>query len=550
LLSFSTLYKEPDNFMDWNGGEQYTAYLQLKPGASAAALEKKFPAFMWKHINQDYSTVGMKVDAFLQPLKDIHLYFSDNSDSLRTNIYVFSIIAVLILIISCVNYVNLTIAQAITRFKEIGVRKVLGAVRSQLIKQFLIETLLITTVAFLVAVGLVVLFSPIYQQVLGKTLPPLGITALPALLLLFIIVMAVGIISGSYVAFYLSSFNAIRIFKALMPQSSQSIFRKGLIVVQFAITIGLMACTLLVSQQLRYSKNINMGFDKDHILVLPLVGETTAQAYPLLKQKLSQIAAVRELCAVSEIPYDGITNNGFIPEGDSKAMIIHQLDVDENFLKTFHIKMISGNFFSKDLPTLSDGYVINETLALTLGWKNPVGKTISRNGEHKVIGVVQDFHFASLHDKIAPLIITNKPWGDRYSYLAIKYATDNTPVFVNGVKQTWKSTVAGGPFDYWFLDDAFNTIYKSEERFRQIFTYFSALSIILSLAGVFGLVALSLKQRTKEFGIRKVLGARVQDMISLATKDFVRMIALAAVLVTPVAWMYINKWLENFAYRI
>ncbi|HYK47501.1 MAG TPA: FtsX-like permease family protein, partial [Parafilimonas sp.] len=369
-------------------------------------------------------------------------------------------------------------------------------------------------------------------------------------LLLFIIVMTVGIIAGSYVAFYLSSFNAIRIFKALMPQSSQSIFRKGLIVVQFAITIGLMACTLLVSQQLRYSKNINMGFDKDHILVLPLVGETTGQAYPLLKQKLSQIAAVRELCAVSEIPYNGITNNGFIPEGDSKAIIIHQLDVDENFLKTFNINMVLGNFFSKDLPTLNDGYVINETLARTLGWKNPVGKIISRNGEHKVIGVIKDFHFASLHDKIEPLIITNKPWADRYSYLAIKYTTDNTSAFVNDIRQTWKTTVAGAPFDYWFLDDAFNTIYKSEERFRQIFTYFSALSIVLSLAGVFGLVALSLKQRTKEFGIRKVLGARVQDMIGLATKDFVRMIALAAVLVTPVAWTYINKWLENFAYRI
>ena len=293
-----------------------------------------------------------------------------------------------------------------------------------------------------------------------------------------------------------------------------------------------------------------MGFDKDHILVLPLVGESTRQAYPLLKQKLSQTAAVQDLSAVSEIPYDGITNNGFIPEGDTKAMIIHQLDVDENFLKTFNINMVSGNFFSKDLPALSDGYVINETLAQTLGWKNPVGKTISRNGEHKVIGVIKDFHFASLHDKIEPLIITNKPWGDRYSYLAVKYSTGNTSAFVNDIRQTWKTAVADAPFDYWFLDDAFNMIYKSEEHFRQIFMYFSALSIVLSLAGVFGLVALSLKQRTKEFGIRKVLGASVQDIIGLTARDFVRMIVLAAVVVTPVAWIYINKWLENFAYRI
>jgi putative ABC transport system permease protein len=270
----------------------------------------------------------------------------------------------------------------------------------------------------------------------------------------------------------------------------------------------------------------------------------------LLQQKLSQIPAVQELSAVSEIPYDGITNNGFIPEGDTKAMVIHQLDVDQNFLNTFNISMVSGNFFSNDRPALRDGYVINETLAETLGWKNPVGKTISRNGEHKVIGVIRDFHFASLHDKIEPLIITNKPWGDHYSYLAIKYATDHTSAFVNDIRQTSKIAVAGAPFDYWFLDDAFNTIYKSEERFQQIFFYFSALSIILSLAGVFGLVALSLKQRTKEFGIRKVLGARVSDIIGLTAKDFVPMIILAALIITPVAWIYTNKWLQSFAYRI
>lgn len=550
LLSFTTLYKEPGNFMDWNGGQQYITYLQLKGGSNRESLQKKLPAFMWKHINREYSKVGFRTDVSLQPIRDIHLYYSGNSGTLRANIYVFSIVALLILIISCVNYVNLTTAQATTRFKEVGVRKLLGAARGQLIKQFLIETVLVTTIAFMMAIALVMLLTPVYQQILGKNLPSVSLVTAPALLLLFIIIMIVGAIAGSYVAFYLSSFNVMGIFKALLPKSGQSIFRKGLIVTQFAISIGLMSCTLLVSLQLKYSKNTNPGYDRDHILVLPLVGEKTKEAYPLLQQKLSQIPGVRQVSALSEIPYDGIAGNGFIPEGGTKAMIFHQLDADEFFLKTFNIKLVSGNYFSKDRPVINDGYIINETLAKILEWQNPLGKTISRNGEHKVVGVIKDFHFASLHDKIEPLIITNKPWGNQYSCLAIKYQTGNTSAFLDHIKQVWRNSLSDAPFDYWFLDDAFNSIYKNEERFQRLFLYFSALSIILSLAGVFGLVALALKQRTKEFGIRKVLGAGMADIIKLTVKDFIWLIVAGALIATPLAWYYMNGWLQDFAYRI
>jgi len=550
LLSFSTLYAEPGNFMDWNGGEQYITYLQLKDGVNRESFEKKLPSFMWKHINGEYAKRDLRIDASLQPIQDIHLYYNDNSNTLRTNIYVFSIIALLILIISCVNYVNLTTAQATSRFKEVGVRKVLGAARTQLIKQFLIETLLATTISFIIAIVLVILLSPVYQQMLGRNLPSLSLRTAPMLLLLFIIIMIVAAIAGSYIAFYLSSFNVTRILKALLPQSGQSIFRKGLIVAQFVISIALMSCTLLVTLQLKYSKNINPGYDRDHILVLPLIGEKTMEAYPMLQQKLSQMSGVQQVSALSEIPYDGISNNGFVPEGDTKAIIIHQLDADENFLKTFNINLAAGNYFSKDRPTLTDGYIINETLAKTLGWQNPLGKTISRNGDHKVVGVIKDFHFASLHDKIEPLIITNKPWENHYSYLAIKYQTGNTSAFIDYIKKIWRNTLSDAPFDYWFLDDAFNNIYKSEERFQRIFLYFSALSIMLSLAGVFGLVALTLKQRTKEFGIRKVLGAGIVDIIKLTVKDFIWPIILAALIATPLAWYYMSEWLQNFAYRI
>lgn len=550
LASFSTLYAEPGNYMDWNGGEQYTAYLQLSGATAAAELEKAFPAFLWKHINQQYATRGIKIEAGLQPLTDIHLHYGENAGTLRTNLYIFSIVALLILIISCVNYINLTTAQAATRFKEIGVRKVLGALRGQLVKQFLAETAIITVVAFCVASLLVIVLSPVFREAAGKPLPPLTINMLPVLLALFLAVMFIGAIAGSYVSYYLASFNISSIFKAVLPKGSQSRFKKGLIVVQFAVAIGLVACTAAVAMQLRYGKTMDMGFDREQVLVLPLTGETARKSYAVLQQKLRGLPAVQQVSAMSEIPYNGFTNNGFVPEGDTKALIIHQLDADEHLLETFHIRMRSGSYFSASDPALGNGYVINEALAKILGWPNPVGKTISRDGVHPIIGVVSDFHFASLHDRVEPLIITNKPGDGRYSYLAIRYMGGDAAGLVASVQDAWKHIFGAAPFDYWFLDDAFNTVYKSEEQFRQVFMYFSVLSVVLSLAGVFGLVALTVKQRVKEFGIRKVLGAGTVDIILITVREFAALVVLAAIIITPGAWYYIHSWLQNFAYHI
>ena len=254
--------------------------------------------------------------------------------------------------------------------------------------------------------------------------------------------------------------------------------------------------------------------------------------------------------AVSTIPHDGIPNNGFIPEGDTKAMIIHQLDGDEDLLKTFRFKMLSGNFFSKDKPTDADGYIINETLAKTLGWQNPIGKTIESNGVHRVIGVVQDFIFASLHQNIGPLIITNHPWLNRFDYLAIRYKSNIPAPLLKQIKNIWQNMDAAAPFDYWFLDESYNNLYKNEDRFQQIFFYFSLLSILLSLGGIFGLVTLTIQQRTKEMGIRKVLGAGIIDILKLTTRSYLILILMASVLAIPFAYYYMNKWLQNFAFRI
>ncbi|HET9056988.1 MAG TPA: ABC transporter permease [Chitinophagaceae bacterium] len=552
LLSFVTLYKEPGHFMDWNGGQQYTTYLQLKNGVNPLALQNKFPAFMWKHINQDYAARGFKIDALLQPVKDIHLHYDSNSDTLRTNLYVFGLVSLFILFISCINYINLTTAQSVKRLKEIGVRKLLGAQKAHLIKQFVGEAILVAFIAFIITLLLVIILLPIYKQLTGKDIILTSVSTLSIVFVLLIVTVITAIISGSYIAFYLSSFSISKTFKALMPKTSSPFnFRRTLIVIQFVITTGLMASVLIISLQLRYSKMKSLGFDRKEIIGIPLIGENAAKSYSLLKQQLLQFPEIKEVSGVSEIPYDGIQNNGFIPEGSQNSMVIHQLDGDESLLKTFGIKLISGNFFSQNAQTLSSGYVINETLAKTLGWSNPIGKTITRNGDHKVIGVVKDFHFASLHDKIEPLIITNKPWDGNYYLLAVKYSSSQPSVLINKIKQLWKTTLGGNSsFDYWFLDDAFNTIYKSEQKFQQLFFFFSTLSIILSLAGIFGMVLLMLQRRTKEFGIRKVLGANVADVLKISTAEFVWLIIIAALIAAPLSWYYTTKWLQNFAYRI
>jgi putative ABC transport system permease protein len=551
LISFSTLYRDTLNYiMDWNGGNQYITYLQLNNAAAAGALEKKFTAFMWENINSLYAKRGIRIDASLQPLTDVHLKYEDDSENTRTNLYVFAIVAMLILIISSVNYINLTTAQASARFKEIGVRKYLGASRKQLIIQFLGESLLLTFFTFILSIIIVYAVAPIYAQLLGKPLLASSVGMVFFLFPALAVILFIGLGAGSYLAFYLSSLNVYQTLKSANLKRKHAGFRKALIIGQFAITIGLMTCTLIVNFQLRYTKNKSLGFDKDHIIALTLTGDKTRDAASVLKQNISALADVDIVSAVSQIPHDGISVNGFVPEGYNDAMMVHQLDADEDMLKTLRLKMVSGEYFSKNIPSDADGYIINETLAKMLGWEKPLGKTIARDGKHKVVGVVQDFIFSSLHENIGPLIITNHPWQNRFGYLAIRYKSNNPSVLLGKLKNIWGSLAVDAPFDYWFLDEAYDNLYKSEQRFQTLFFYFSILSILLSLAGIFGLVALTIQSRTKEIGIRKVLGAGILDITKVTTGDFLTLIIIASLIAIPVSWYYMNIWLQNFAFRI
>jgi putative ABC transport system permease protein len=547
LVSFSTLYRLPDVFLDWNGGEQYIAYVLLAPGATPGDVQRRFPDLMWKNINKQFSGIGIAVEPYLQPMKDIHLYYDAGSSSVRTNIYVLGAIAILILFIGCVNFINLAIAQAVPRSKEVGIRKVLGASRSSLIGRFLGESLMLS--------GLAIVLALLFMELLSGTFGDRSGTFLHSQLhagtvgILIAISGFVALASGLYPALYLSSIQTVRTLKG-----GAASFRKGsrniLVVFQFAISIALIVSTLIIGRQVEFVKSKDLGFTRENMLVLPLVGEETQKKAEPLKAALSEVSGVVAVAASSEVPYEGFTNNGYFPEGSSTLMIIHVVDVDDAFLSTYGIPVIKGRGFTGASQAETDAYLINEAAAKALSWSNPIGKKIRRNGEHEVIGVVKDFHFANLREQIEPLIITRRPWLDRFSMLSVKLRSSDVRKTLASIKDVWEKVAPSSPFNFFFLDDALNRAYEAETNFQLMLGWSSLLAIVIASMGLLGLVALSVRQRTKEIGIRKVLGSSASGIVHLISREYVKLVLIANLIAWPVAGYLMNSWLQDFAYRI
>jgi putative ABC transport system permease protein len=553
LISFSTLYLNPNYYLDWDGGYNYFTYVKLMKGTDIGAFRTKFPPFMEKHINYKYRPLGFVKYLDLQPLERIHLFSKkdfgiDEAGDLQ-GLYVFSCIAIFILLIACINFMNLTTARSLSRAREVGLRKVSGATRRNITFQFLFETLIISIFAFLISFLLVDAFQGKFNQLMGKDLSVFGPAVWKMLGGMTLLVLLTGIIAGSYPAWYMSHFPPLLSIRGTMVSGKgKSVLRNVLVVFQFLISIILIILTVVIYSQMKFINSMPLGFNRDNVILIPIVSENTMKNYKNVKDAFSQIPQVTSVGASSEIPGYGFTMNGYLPEGLKEPVMIHVLDIDEDYLKVMEIPVIQGRSFDPGSKADSSAYLINEKLARKLNWDNPIGKVIHRDGTHKVIGVVSDFHFASLHESIQPLIITKQPWIG-YNYLSVRIRPENSFETIQKLGSAWASVFPDEPFNSFPEEEFIKGAYTGIRNTGEAIFWFSLLAIFIAGIGLLGLANFTFNQRKKEIGIRKVLGAESGNIARKVTFDFLRLVILASIIALPLAWWIMDKWLENFAYR-
>lgn len=527
----------------------YQTYIQLEEGVSFQQLNSKIGGILAD------KTSNQKFRLEVQPLKAIHLHSSflqwdSAAQGDIKNVQLFSILSFLILAMACINFLSLTTAKGATRAKEVGMRKVTGAARIDIIKQFLGESVLFTTIAFFAAVGLIDLLLPAFNGLSGKHIQMNALFDLRFVLLMIGIVLITGLFSGAYPALFLSAFQPVKVLKGKLKRGGKSShFRKILVTVQFTVSIFLIISTIVVFSQLEYIRNRKLGYDKDHVIYLNAVGNINAN-YESAKIDLLKNANILDMTAGSSLPtapghyWSGLDWPGKDP-ADKPAMWFYSVDFD--FIKTFNIKMASGRDFSKDLSTDKSNYIINETAAKYMGLSDPVGKWFAR-GEKRgtIIGVVKDFNFESVRKTIEPLVIQIAPL---YQYMFIKVRPDNLSGVVSHIENVWKRFNPEFPLEYHFLDEAFDGIYRSEKRIGNLFKYFTLLAIFISSLGVLGLASFLTQERTKEIGIRKVLGASQSKILVMLSKDFMLYLGLANIISWPIAYLIMKNWLQNWAYH-
>jgi putative ABC transport system permease protein len=550
LISFSTVYQMPDLFLGWHGGNRYTTYLQLYDGADTKNVTEKLNEIVWENIGRQYSEDGFDMKGSLQPLRDVHLYFDSDSDMLRFNLTVFSIVALLILVIAVINFVNLTTARSLKRVKEAGVRKILGAKRRNLIMQFLAESECIALMAFVLTLGAVKLSEPLYIQLSGNAFPfnDAGVGIIGGL---FVLTIVIGLIGGSIPAVRLSSISLEDASKGGGAQKrNKNRIQNILIIFQLAISAGLIVCTLVVSRQLSFINHKETGIDRNRIIVLSLTEDSAIKNIPVLKQRLQAFPEVIAVAASSDIPIDDFTKNGYFPEGMQNPMMIHVVEMDEDFPTVYGIQLKTGRFPSDDSQADKTAILINETLAKKLEWDdNAIGKHIRRVENHEIAGIVKDFNFASLYKEIQPLILSSKNEDDFYK-ISIKYVGDDVSVLLKKIKTAWDDVNPNTLFEYSFFDELYDNLYKTEQHFRLLFLIFALIAIVLASSGMLTLMIYTTEQRKKEIGIRKIVGASVKEILQMLLRHTMIQLLIANMIALPIAWWFIHKWLENFAYRI
>jgi putative ABC transport system permease protein len=564
LTSVTMLQNEAwyqDEAANWHSTMFYT-YIKVRENINLPLFEKQVATAANAYVGDLLKEWVVNYVFFLQPVTDIHLHSQLNGEAQvpgsAINVYILSVVAVLILLIAALNYINLTTAQATRRAKEVGVRKVVGASRTPLITQFMVESLLLTLSALLIALGLVYGLHPLFEELTGLTfrfgemITPRFIAGLLGSTIL------VGIVAAAYPAFFLSAFRPAAVLKGKLNVGSRGAsLRKVLVVCQFAISLMLMTGTIMVYRQLNFMKNQQLGFDQEQMLVLPVRGgNSIADKYELVKNEFLSHPAISEAATSATVPGRGVDNFAvsLIGEADDRGQSMYYMFVDFDFLQTYTIGTVAGRAFNKAIASDAENtFMINEKAVSAFGWASPeeaIGKKLQagfgRSGE--IIGVYKDFHYQSLQAPVEPLIMAVNP--GRFGYISLKVQTGDLASTMAFVEKKWQSLFPTHPHEYFFLDEEFDKQYAADEKIGRTFLVFTSIAICVACLGLFGLATFTAEQRTKEIGVRKVLGASVPNIVFLLSREFTRLVLVAFLIATPLSYLLISKWLENFASRI
>ncbi|HEY1869969.1 MAG TPA: FtsX-like permease family protein, partial [Chitinophagaceae bacterium] len=537
-----------------------------------------FPAMVKEHAfdkkyggdYDDFIKKGNRLEYSLMPFTDLHLHATPMQTPARLTtlsdikyVYIFSAIVFFIIVLACVNFMNLSTAQSAKRAKEIGIRKVLGSEKKQLIRQFLSEAILYSIISTIIALFLVAVSLKPFNDISGKSLEFISIFSGTTGLFVVGLCLITGLFAGLYPAFYLTSFNPVVVLKGMkiFKNNFGNLFiRNGLVVFQFSVSIALIICTIIVFQQLKYTQDKDMGLNKESVVEIANT-KRLGISEEEFRQELTKQAGIINASSSTSIPTKGEFGDGYTPEQtETDKPLLNDIGlssfmVDENFIRTLKIQMLQGRNFSKSFND-SASVILNETAAKEIGWKLPVGKYLDYPGndqKFKVIGVVKDFNIASLHDVIEPFALfytSSKTYYTNSSYISVRLMPGNINAYLDNIENTWKKFAPDTPFDYSFLDDEFDSLYRSEQRLGKVFGIFTFFSIFVACLGLFGLSIYTAERRKKEIGVRKVLGASVKSVVGLLSKDFLKLVIISAIVAFPVAWLAMNKWLEDFAYRI
>jgi putative ABC transport system permease protein len=555
VIPLSNYYNEPW-FNVWVNNNNFT-YVLLDEHANKAQLEKRFPRFMDKYMGQDMKRMGAQFALTLTPLQDVYFASASAFDPIKhgdkTVVFIFLSIAVLILLIACINFMNLSTIRAVERSKEVGLRKVMGALRNHLVWQFIGESILLTLISCALSIGLLLLLMPLYNQLLGYTLS-VSLSSLPIYLFLAGVIVVVGFLAGSYPAFFLSAFSPIESLKGkLKLGKGGSLFRQTLVVVQFSISVFLIIGTIIIMNQMSYVKNKELGYDKEQTVIVPVDNGDIYTHLNSFKNELQGKTNIESVSLMSGEPGGFFDEHTFEAEGRHEIWKSRTEFADFEFVKTLGLKIIAGRDFSSKYATdTTDAVLINRTAAAKLGFtpEQAIGKwiknTVRDSLRRRVVGVVEDFNFLSLKENMDALVISpDEDW----RVIAIKLKPGNIQSGVAAIKEVYNKVAPVYPFEYSFLDQKFNELYKTDIRQQTILSIFSGLAIFIACLGLFGLASFTAAKRIKEIGVRKVLGSSTQNIVMLLSKDLLKPVLLATIIAIPAGYYAMNNWLQNFAYR-